>query len=75
MLRTFELHFRHQNLLLPIGVLDADRLLLLLLNVTLPDANEDANQEQQSEHAGTDLHDFHVADHWRYLINDGLRII
>lgn len=36
--------FRHKNL--PIGVLDTDRLFLLLLNVTFPDANEDADQEE-----------------------------
>lgn len=31
---------------LPVGVLDTDRLFLLLLNVTFSDANKDANQEE-----------------------------
>lgn len=56
-----------ENVVLPVRVLDTDRLLLLLLDVTLPDANKDADQEEQAKHAGANLHDFHVADHLRHL--------
>lgn len=53
------------NVPLPIGVLDADWLLLLLLDVTFSDANKDADQEDQTQHAGADLQDFLVANDWR----------
>lgn len=61
-----------ENVVLPVRVLDTDRLLLLLLDVTLPDANKDADQEEQAKHAGANLHDFHVADHRRHLADDRL---
>lgn len=55
---------------LPVGVLDADRLLLLLLllpDVSLPDANKQRHQEEEPQHAGADLHHLHVADQRRNL--------
>lgn len=59
------------NKVLPVRVLDTDRLLLLLLlNVALSDTDKDADQKDQSQHAGADLQDFHIADHWGYLMDD-----
>lgn len=63
-------HFDAKISLLPIGILDTAWLFHLMLNVTLPDANEDAHQKEQSEHTSDDLHDFNVADHLGHLINN-----
>lgn len=51
----------------PVGVLDTDGPLLLLLNVSLPDADEQRHQEEEPQHTGADLHDLHVADDGRNL--------
>lgn len=56
----------------PVGVLDTDGPFLLLLDVSLPDANKQRHQEEEPQHTGADLHDLHVADHGRNL--EGLRI-